>query len=75
MDNQTPDPAVADTCEHAYDTRLLGGHPLHVRSCILCRVPDWNDLMEQATELYRWGWEEGRAGRDQRTQLSAFDVA
>jgi hypothetical protein len=65
--------AAADTCEHAYCTRILGGHPLHVRSCILCRVPDWDDLMEQAEELYRWGWEEGRAGQEARTKLSAYD--
>lgn len=73
MDNQNPEQAVADNCEHAYDIRLIGGHPLHVRSCILCRVPDWADLYEQATELYRWGWQEGSAGHPQRTHLSAYE--
>lgn len=43
--------AAVNDCEHHYETRLLGGHPLHVRLCTLCRTPDWNDLDEQAAEL------------------------
>jgi hypothetical protein len=65
--------AAADTCEHFYSTRLLGGHPLHVRACHFCRIPDWDDLREQADELYRWGWNEGRDGKPMRTHLSAYD--
>ncbi|NUS82749.1 MAG: hypothetical protein HOY75_08345 [Streptomyces sp.] len=65
--------AAADACEHFYETRLLGGHPLHVRACIFCRRPDWDDLLEQADELYRWGWNEGRDGHAMRTRLSAYD--
>ena len=65
--------AAADNCEHHYQSRLLGGHPLHVRACYFCRKPDWDDLMEQADELYRWGWTEGRAGKAPREALSAYD--
>lgn len=65
--------AAADICEHFYETRLLGGHPLHVRACLFCRAPDWDDLREQADELYRWGWTEGRDDQDVRTHLSAYD--
>lgn len=65
--------AVADACEHHYETRLLGGHPITVRACILCRTPDWKDLMEQAVDLYRWGWQEGRTGGAVRATLSAYD--
>lgn len=65
--------AVADHCEHVYETRLLGGHPITVRACIFCRKPDWTDLMEQAVDLYRWGWQEGRAGAAARATLSAYD--
>lgn len=68
----TEPPAAADDCEHAYETRLLGGHPITVRACILCRTPDWNDLMEQAVDLYRWGRQEGRAGTASRATLSAY---
>lgn len=66
--------AMAANCEHYYDgTRILGGHPLHVSSCYFCRKPDWDDLMEQAVELYRWGWQEGRAGKPPRDTLSSYD--
>lgn len=64
---------MAAHCEHHYATRILGGHPLAVRACTLCRKPDWGDLMEQADELYRWGWTEGRAGKAPREALSAYD--
>lgn len=66
-------PMAADNCEHFFETRLLGGHPLHVRACILCRTPDWDDLREQADELYQWGWTEGHAGQAMRTKISAYD--
>lgn len=65
--------AAADTCDHYYETRILGGHPLHVRACVFCRTPDWDDLREQADELYQWGWNEGRDGQTMRTKLSAYD--
>jgi len=65
--------AAADACEHFYETRLRGGHPLHVRVCLFCRTPDWDDLCEQADELYRWGWNEGRDSKPMRTRLSAYD--
>ena len=65
--------AAAAVCEHHYETRLLGGHPIAVRACTLCRTPDWADLMEQAVDLYRWGWQEGRAGGAARGTLSAYD--
>jgi len=65
--------AAADSCEHYYETRILGGHPITVRACTLCRTPDWNDLREQAAELYRWGWQEGRDGKPARETLSAYD--
>ncbi|GLP64272.1 hypothetical protein TUSST3_08920 [Streptomyces sp. TUS-ST3] len=65
--------AAVDDCEHHYETRILGGHPLHVRACYFCRKPDWDDLMEQAVELYRWGWQEGRAGKPPRDTLSAYE--
>lgn len=65
--------AAIDDCEHHYETRLLGGHPITVRACTLCRKPDWDDLREQAAELYRWGWGEGAAGKPAREALSAYD--
>lgn len=65
--------AAASVCEHYYETRILGGHPLNVRACILCRTPDWDDLREQADELYQWGWNEGQNGQSMRTKLSAYD--
>lgn len=65
--------AAEDVCEHAYETRLLGGRPIAVRACTLCRTPDWADLDVQALELYRWGWTEGRAGKSPRETLSAYD--
>lgn len=64
---------AADACEHYYETRILGGRAIAVRACTLCRTPDWADLDEQAAELYRWGWEEGRAGKPVRGTLSAYD--
>lgn len=67
------EPMAADDCEHHYETRLLGGHPITVRACIFCRQPGWKDLAEQASELYRWGWQEGRAGGAVRNTLSAYD--
>lgn len=82
IDPNTPSPefhtaepqAMTPHCDHHYETRLLGGHPLHARICIFCRTPDWNDLSEQAVELYRWGWSEGRAGKPAREALSAYDM-
>ncbi|HEY9375213.1 hypothetical protein [Streptomyces sp.] len=68
-----PPMAAGDLCEHHYETRILGGHPITVRACVFCRTPDWNDLREQADELYRWGWQEGRAGKPARGRLSAYD--
>ncbi|AVH59965.1 MULTISPECIES: hypothetical protein [Streptomyces] len=65
--------AADDICEHHYETRILGGRPITVRACIFCRTPDWADLGEQATALYRWGWEEGRDGKAARETLSAYD--
>jgi hypothetical protein len=73
VENQNPERVALNVCDHAYEVRLLGGQPISVRLCILCRTPDWNDLSDQAAELYRWGWDEGRAGREPRTQLSAYD--
>lgn len=68
------EPLAADAaCEHHYETRILGGHPIAVRACTFCRTPDWNDLREQADELYRWGWQEGHAGEEARETLSAYD--
>lgn len=66
-------PMAANICDHFYGTRAPGGHPLHVRVCMLCRTPDWDDLREQADELYQWGWNEGRDGQAMRTHLSACD--
>ncbi len=65
--------AAANICDHFYETRILGGHPLHVRLCTLCHTPDWNDLREQADELYQWGWNEGHDGQNMRTHLTAYD--
>jgi hypothetical protein len=65
--------AADDVCEHHYETRILGGHPIHVTACTFCRTPDWADLREQAAELYRWGWQEGRDGKARRATLSAYD--
>ncbi|WP_399553870.1 hypothetical protein OG473_39405 (plasmid) [Streptomyces anulatus] len=62
-----------NTCDHAYEVRILGGHPLSVRLCTLCRTPDWTDLYEQADALFRWGREEGLAGKPSRTTISAYD--
>ncbi|MDF2708155.1 MAG: hypothetical protein K0R62_3807 [Nonomuraea muscovyensis] len=45
------DQAAVTTCEHYYETRILGGHPLSVRICIFCRVPDWVDLTEQVSAI------------------------
>lgn len=53
--------AAADNCEHHYATRILGGHPLQVRACTLCHTPDWADLDEQASALWRKGWAAGHA--------------
>lgn len=64
---------AASVCDHAYEVRLLGGHPLSVRLCTLCRTPDWADLYEQAETLFRWGREEGLAGKPPRATLSAYD--
>jgi len=43
--------AAAEHCDHYYETRILGGHPLQVRLCSFCRTPDWADLNEQAVTL------------------------
>ncbi|MFD4547233.1 hypothetical protein [Streptomyces sp. NPDC058466] len=67
------DQPMVNNCEHHYETRILGGHPISVRICVFCRTPDWADLGEQAVELYRWGWQEGRAGKVAREALSAYD--
>lgn len=66
--------ATTTHCEHAHETRILGGHPITVRACILCREPDWKDLAEQAHQLYQWGREEALAGQPARTHLSAYDM-
>lgn len=66
--------AMTSHCEHAYETRLLGGHPITVRACVFCREPDWNDLNEQAQQLYQWGREEALAGKPNRARLSAYDM-
>lgn len=66
--------AMADHCEHHYETRLLGGHPITVRACISCRTPDWKDLAEQAATLYQWGRDEALAGKPPREHLSAYDM-
>ncbi|MGW3383273.1 hypothetical protein ACWDCO_24195 [Streptomyces albogriseolus] len=63
----------ATICEHAYEVRMLGGHPISVRLCALCRTPDWDDLNEQAVALYRWGWQEGSTGVAPRVALTAYD--
>jgi hypothetical protein len=68
-----PEAAVGN-CEHHYETRLLGGHPITVRACVLCRKPDWADLAEQAATLYQWGREEALAGKPAREHLSAYDM-
>jgi hypothetical protein len=69
------EPAAAQShCDHHYETRLLGGHPITVRACTLCRTPDWNDLAEQANALYQWGREEALAGKPPRDHLSAYDM-
>ncbi|THA22756.1 hypothetical protein E6R18_32945 [Streptomyces sp. A1277] len=60
-------------CDHAYEVRMLGGHPLSVRICTLCGTPDWTDLYEQAETLFRWGREEGLAGKPPRVTISAYD--
>ncbi|MGW3196282.1 hypothetical protein ACWDBD_17185 [Streptomyces sp. NPDC001118] len=66
--------AAATRCEHHYETHLLGGHPITVSVCLFCRTPDWADLYEQAVQLYRWGREEGLAGRPPRETISAYDM-
>ncbi|MYR75103.1 MULTISPECIES: hypothetical protein [unclassified Streptomyces] len=65
--------SAQSVCDHAYEVRMLGGHPLSVRLCALCRTPDWRDLYEQADALFRWGREEGLAGRPPRVTISAYD--
>jgi hypothetical protein len=65
---------AADACEHHYETRILGGHPITVRACVYCRTPDWPDLHEQAENLFRWGREEALAGKPPRERLSAYDM-
>lgn len=69
------EPAAAQAyCDHHYETRILGGHPITVRACIFCREPDWKDLAQQAHQLYQWGREEALAGQPARTHLSAYDM-
>ncbi|MET7458493.1 hypothetical protein ABZT03_43135 [Streptomyces sp. NPDC005574] len=65
---------VATSCDHHYETRILGGHPISVRLCALCRTPDWSDLYEQADVLFHWGRGEGLAGKPPRDRLSAYDM-
>ena len=60
-------------CDHAYEVRMLGGHPLSVRLCTLCGTPDWRDLYEQAEALFWWGREEGLAEKPPRATISAYD--
>lgn len=67
-------PAARPACEHHYEYRILGGHPINVGICQFCRNPDWKDLAEQAAVLYRWGREEALAGRSPRDHLSAYDM-
>jgi hypothetical protein len=69
----TTDRVAATTCDHAYDVRMLGGHPLSVRICTLCGTPDWRDLTEQANGLFRWGRAEALAGSPLREHLSAYE--
>lgn len=38
---------------HAWESRIRGGHPLHVRVCQLCRAIDWDDLSEQLRDMPR----------------------
>ncbi|MBD0743535.1 hypothetical protein [Streptomyces sp. CBMA152] len=69
------EPVAANTaCEHHYESRILGGHPLTVRACVFCHTPDWADLTKQAAGLYRWGWQEGHAGNPARERLSCYDM-
>jgi len=59
---EPPEPiAVSAVCDHHYETRLRGGDPLTVRICTLCRTPDWDDLADQAADLYRKGREAAEA--------------
>jgi len=67
-------PLAAADCEHHYASRLLGGHPIAVRACTLCGKPDWDDLADQAMQLYQWGRDEALAGKPSRTSLSAYDM-
>ncbi|MFL3869208.1 hypothetical protein LT966_21655 [Streptomyces griseobrunneus] len=65
--------AAKFTCDHSYVTRILGGHPISVRICTLCHTPDWADLYREAETLFRWGREEGLAGKPPRERISAYD--
>lgn len=65
--------AAVTTCDHHFECRILGGHPITVRVCTLCGKPDWADLNEQAAGLYRWGWQEGRDGKPLRGLLRAYE--
>lgn len=66
--------ATTNVCDHHYETHLLGGHPITVRACLFCRTPDWADLYEQAVQLYRWGREEGLAGKPPKATISAYEM-
>ena len=66
-------PMAAAPCDHHFEYRILGGQPISVGICTLCRDPNWADLYERAVEVYRWGWQEGRDGKPARETLSAYD--
>ncbi len=68
------EPKVAQfVCEHSYGSCILGGHPVAVRICALCHRPDWDDLYWEAEALFRWGWQEGAAGKPLRGRLKSYD--
>jgi hypothetical protein len=50
----TEAPPKTAVCEHMWAYRTLGGFPIHVRACEICRAIDWFDIKQQIDEL-RWG--------------------
>jgi hypothetical protein len=41
----TSDPCAAPSCEHHWTSWHAPGHiPYWVRTCTLCKQPDWDDL-------------------------------
>lgn len=73
MDHADEQGIARSDCDHHYEIHILGGHPITVRACVLCRQPDWPDLYQQAVQLYGWGREEALAGKPAREKLSAYD--